>query len=104
LVYVGFRLAQRRPDETVFAIATPERRKAWGWIIGNSLAGQTLGVSAMQWALATTNASIVLVIIATSPILVIPLARLSIGERITARAVVGALIAVGGVGGLILFK
>lgn len=104
MVYVGFRLAQRRPDEAVFAIATPERRKVWGWIVGNSLAGQTLGVSMMQWALATTNASVVLVIIATSPILVIPLARLSTGERITARAVVGALIAVGGVCGLILLK
>lgn len=103
-IYAALRIARRADGAGWLPITAPERRQAWGWIVLNSLAGQTLGVSAMQWALATTSASIVLVIVATSPVLVIPLARLSTGERITWRAVVGALIAVGGVCGLILFK
>jgi drug/metabolite transporter (DMT)-like permease len=109
LVYVALRFIEHRRSETdarprFFAIAAPERRKAWGWIIINSLAGQTLGMSCMQWALSTTPAARVLVIVATTPILVIPLARIFEGERISARAVTGAIIAVSGVAGLILTK
>lgn len=104
LVYALLRWTRGNPADPVLAIATPERRRAWRWIVLNSLAGQTLGVSAMQWALATTSASLVLVIVATSPVLVIPLARLSTGERITVRAVAGALVSVAGVAGLILLR
>lgn len=104
LVYVALRYSSRDSADPLLAIATPERKKAWFWIMGNSLAGQTLGVSAMQWALSTTPASRVLVILATTPILVIPLARIFEGERVTARRIVGSLIAVGGVVGLILLK
>lgn len=104
LFYAALRFANHNAKDPLLAIATPERKKAWFWIIGNSLAGQTLGVSAMQWALASTRASQVLVIVATAPIMVIPLARIFEGERVTARAVVGSLIAVGGVIGLILLK
>jgi len=35
-------------------------RRAWPWVMANSLAGQTLGVSCMQWALKTTPTGIVL--------------------------------------------
>jgi drug/metabolite transporter (DMT)-like permease len=108
LFYLVLRAAQHRRDPTqeprLFAIATPDRRKAWLWIIGNSLAGQTLGVSCMQWALSSIPAAQVLVITATTPILVIPLARIFEGERITLRAVIGSLVAVGGVVGLILSR
>jgi drug/metabolite transporter (DMT)-like permease len=104
LVYVALRFSKGSSKDPLFAIATPERKRAWLWIIGNALAGQTLGVSAMQWALSTIPASQVLVVVATAPILVIPLARIFNGERITVRAVVGSLIAVGGVIGLILLK
>jgi drug/metabolite transporter (DMT)-like permease len=106
LIFYGvLRFVQRRnADGTaspLLAIATPERRKAWGWIIGNSLAGQTLGVSCMQWALSRIPAAQVLVITATTPILVIPLARIFEGERIRPRAAVGSVLAVAGVIGLI---
>jgi len=107
LFYLVLRLRQRKDtsaEPRIFAIATPARRKAWGWIIGNSLAGQTLGVSCMQWALSRTPAAQVLVIVAMTPILVIPLARIFEGERITPRAAIGSLVAVGGVAGLILSK
>ena len=102
LIYLGLRFSRARSEVESVSIFAQDSRRAWPWIVGNALAGQTLGVSVMQWALATTNASIVLVVIATSPVLVIPLARISTGEAITVRAVAGALIAVGGVCGLIL--
>lgn len=80
---------------------TPETRekwsKVWFWIVLNSLAGQTLAVSCMQWAFETTPTGIVLPIIATSPIVVIPLAFVIEGERPSLRSVIGGLIAVGGV-------
>ena len=77
--------------------------RSWPWILANALAGQTLGVSCMQWALKTSSsAATVLVIVSTTPILVIPLAHFLEGERITLRAVLGTVVAVGGVAGLIL--
>lgn len=106
LFYLALRMAQPRQntdyEPRIFAIATPARRKAWIWIVGNSLAGQTLGVSCMQWALARTPAAQVLVVVAMTPILVIPLARIFEGERITVRAAIGSIVAVSGVAGLIL--
>lgn len=108
LFYLALRLRQSRNRSTtagpLLAMATPERRRAWGWIIGNSLAGQTLGVSCMQWALARIPAAQVLVIVATTPILVIPMARVFEGERVRPRAAVGSILAVGGVVGLILTR
>lgn len=108
LFYLLLRVVQHREgndaEPRIFAIATPARRKAWMWIIGNSLAGQTLGVSCMQWALSRTPAAQVLVIVAMTPILVIPLARIFEGERITLRAVIGSILAVAGVAGLILSR
>jgi drug/metabolite transporter (DMT)-like permease len=76
----------------------------WPWLVANALAGPSLGVSCFQWGLMTAPTSIVLPIVATSPLLVIPLTRLADGERITKRGVVGGLIAVGGVIGLTLSK
>lgn len=75
-------------------------RRLWPWVVANSLAGQTVGVSCMQWALENTSAGIVSAIIATTPILLLPMTRVIEGERIGARSTCGALIAVGGVIGL----
>jgi drug/metabolite transporter (DMT)-like permease len=69
----------------------------WPWVLVNALAGQTLGVTCMQWALQTTQAGIVTAIIATTPIVLLPLTRIFEGEKIGLRALLGALIAVGGV-------
>jgi drug/metabolite transporter (DMT)-like permease len=54
----------------------------------------------MQWALENTSAGIVSAVIATTPILLLPMTRFVDGERIGARSTVGALIAVAGVIGL----
>lgn len=67
------------------------------WVLLNSLAGQTLGVSAMQWSLETTPAGISMSIIALTPLAVIPLTRVFGGEKITVRSVLGGVIAVAGV-------
>ncbi|HUA69340.1 MAG TPA: DMT family transporter [Candidatus Saccharimonadales bacterium] len=75
-------------------------RRLWPWVVANSLAGQTVGVSCMQWALENTSAGIVTAVIATTPILLLPMTRLIDDERIGARSTIGALIAVAGVIGL----
>ena len=74
--------------------------RIWPWVLANALAGQTLGVTCMQWALKTTQAGIVAAIIATTPIVLLPLTRLIEGEKIGFRSLLGALVAVGGVIGL----
>lgn len=90
---------QRRSRGTLSASPLPQnnRRGVWVWILLNGLAGQTIGVSCMQWALETTPAGIVLPIIATSPILVIPITYTFEGERPPARSLIGGVIAVCGV-------
>ena len=67
------------------------------WVIGNSFAGQTLGVSCLQKALETTATGLVLSITATTPIAVMPLAYFFEGEKPTRRSVIGGVVAVLGV-------
>ncbi|HTL74239.1 MAG TPA: DMT family transporter [bacterium] len=78
--------------------------RIWPWVLANALAGQTLGVTCMQWALKTTQAGIVTAIIATTPLVLLPLTRIVEGEKIGLRSLIGALIAVGGVVGLTFFR
>jgi len=79
-------------------------RRIWPWVLLNSLAGQTLGVSAMQWGLESTPTGIVMSIVALTPLTVIPLARVFEGEKVTARSLMGGAIAVAGVICLTLSK
>jgi drug/metabolite transporter (DMT)-like permease len=79
-------------------------RGVWPWILINSLAGQTLGVSCMQWALETTPTGIVLAVIAITPIVIIPVAFVMEGERPTIHSLVGGAIAVVGVIALALSR
>jgi drug/metabolite transporter (DMT)-like permease len=88
----------------VVAASKKKWRRVWPWVLGNSLAGQTLGASCMLWALETTPTGIVLPIIALAPLVVIPIARVFEGERITLHSVVGGAIGVAGVIGLALLK
>jgi drug/metabolite transporter (DMT)-like permease len=78
-------------------------RNVWVWILLNALAGQTVGVSCMQWAFETTPAGVVLPIIAMSPIVVIPIAFLVDGERPSRLSLIGSAVAVVGVIGLSWF-
>ena len=97
LIYI--KLAQK-PDNSRNA----HWSAAWPWLITNCLSGPTLGVTCYQWALINAPTKIVLPIVSTTPLVVIPLARLMEGERITKRAVFGGIVAVGGVIGLTLVK
>ncbi len=69
-------------------------RRAGGWVLANSFAGQTLGVTCYQWALKTTPTAFVLAIIATTPLVVIPFAAKVEGEKIEIRSIAGGLVAV----------
>jgi drug/metabolite transporter (DMT)-like permease len=84
----------------IWQVSGGRLRLVWPWVLANALAGQTLGVTCMQWALKTTPAAIVAAIIATSPLLLLPMTRVVEGEKIGLRALSGALVAVGGVIGL----
>jgi drug/metabolite transporter (DMT)-like permease len=74
------------------------------WILANSLAGQTLGVSCMQKAFEMTPTGLVLSIIATTPIVVMPLAYVFEGERPTKRSIAGGVVAVAGVVALVMSR
>ena len=93
----AFRLQAHAPRELVVAASKKKWRGVWPWILVNGFAGQTLGVSCMQWALETTPAGIVFAILAITPITIIPFARLLEDERPSVRSLVGGAIAVGGV-------
>lgn len=71
-------------------------RRAWPSVVLNGLAGPTIGVGCYQWALSTTPSGIVLPIVATAPIVTIPLAFFIDGDRPAPRSVVGGIIAVAG--------
>lgn len=88
--------ARIQPDMAQFGSSLEKWRKVSPYVVANSLAGLTIGVSFMQWALETTEAGLVMAIIATTPIVVIPLARMFEGERITAKSLVGGFVAVAG--------
>ena len=99
-----FRIQDKAPKHLVLAAAKHKWRQVWPWIFMNSLAGQTLGVSCMQWGLRTTPTGIVLSIIAVTPIVVIPLSMAFEGERPTVASLVGGAVAIGGVAGLTLVR
>lgn len=87
-----------RPDDT----RRHDWPRAWPWLVANCLAGPTLGVTCYQWALISAPTNIVLPVVATTPLVVIPLAHFMEGDKITPRAILGSAIAVAGVIGLTL--
>ncbi len=70
--------------------------KSWPWVLANGALGMTIGVSCLQWALKSTPAGIVQSVVAITPLVVIPLAWLTEGERAGRNAWLGGLIAVAG--------
>jgi drug/metabolite transporter (DMT)-like permease len=86
----------------------PERPRAqgraWPWVAGNALTGPVLGVTCYQWALRTTPAGIVQPIVAAAPLLTIPFAAWLEGSRPRASYYAGALLAVAGVSGLMVWR
>ena len=70
-------------------------RAAMGWAAIGALFGPGLGVTLSLYAVTHAHAGVAAALMATTPVLVIPLVALR-GEYVGARGVVGALIAVGG--------
>jgi len=87
---------------------SPERarqlRTAVPWVLLNGLAGPALGVSCYQWALKSSPTGVVLPIVATTPVVIIPLALLFEHERPTRRSIIGGIIAVLGAVSLAMFR
>ena len=99
---VKWRHARKRGDDAQMmdSFSPREKLRLWPWVLANSLAGQTVGVSCMQWALENTPTGIVTAILALTPIVMLPLARMFEGEKITARELGGGFVAIAGVIGL----
>jgi drug/metabolite transporter (DMT)-like permease len=72
-------------------------RKALGQTTAGAVFGPFLGVTLSLAAVAWTNTAVAATIMAISPVLVIPIVRVVYKQTITWRAVVGALVAFGGV-------
>ena len=87
------------------SVARPANwQRAWPLVIANGLCGPAFGVSCYQWALSAAPTSIVLPIVATTPLVVMPLAHFLEGDRITLRTLLGGTLAVAGVVGLTLMR
>ena len=86
--------------------AAAERKPglAWPWVGANALTGPVLGVTCYQWALRTMSAGMVQPIVAAAPLLTIPFAAWLEGTRPRATYYLGAVLAVAGVGGLMVWR
>lgn len=89
-------------EEKTLQISGQKWKRIWPWVLGNSLAGQTLGVTCVQWALDKTPTGIVMTICATTPLILLPMTRIVEHERIGRRSLLGASVAVAGIVGLAL--
>lgn len=99
LFFLVMWLLRRAPTPAV----QPEPR-GWRWTIANGLTGPVLAISCYQWALAHTPSGIVLPIVATTPLLAMPLAYWAEGDRPSKRAIAGSIVAVGGCIALVLSR
>ena len=79
------------------AVEKSAYKKAAPWILLNALSGLTLGIACYQWALQHTATGIVLAIVATTPLLVMPMTYFLDNDRPSKRALLGAFVAVAGV-------
>jgi drug/metabolite transporter (DMT)-like permease len=86
---------RRTEGKGVRALAAP--RMAWKWVVANALCGPAIGVACFQWALRSTPSGIVLPIVATTPLVVIPLTYWFEGDRPGWRSICGGGLAVAGV-------
>jgi drug/metabolite transporter (DMT)-like permease len=77
-------------------MARRPRPRDYLWIPANALCGAVIGVSCYQWALFTTPSGLVLPIVATTPLVIVPLSYWIEGERPTRRSLLGGLVAVDG--------
>lgn len=80
-----------------------ESKGIWGRLLLATFTGSFLGIWLQQVSLKFTSAGIAQTLFSTSPIFILPMVVL-LGERISFRAVLGAFLALAGIGLLFLFK
>lgn len=103
LVYFAVRsLLVKKPDDP--PVAPAQSWRDYLWIPANALCGAVIGVSCYQWSLATTPSGIVLPIVATTPLVIVPLSYWLEGKKSTVRSFIGGVIAVAGVIALTLAR
>jgi len=73
--------------------STSKPRRAWGALVGATLCGPVLGLSAYQWALLHVPSALVQAIASLVPVTVIPLAWVVENDRADRRGMAGAIIA-----------
>ncbi len=95
VVLVIWLLLRRRPLISLAAFAAQPR--LWGLLAAASVVGTYLALWLQQISILLAPAGIVQTLLSTSPIFILPIAALQ-GERISPRAVLGVLLALGGVG------
>ncbi len=96
---VAYTFVRFRPEKT-----TRPSEGAWPWVLANALTGPILGVVCYQWALSSTPAGIVQPIVAASPLVTIPFAAQLENTWPRPLYYAGALLAVLGVTGLLLWR
>lgn len=97
MTLIGFLLIRRTQARDKPAPLAEDRWRRGGiFVLGNALAGPTLGVGCYQWALRSTPSGLVLPVVATSPLVTIILSFFIDDTRPTRRAVIGGLLAVVG--------
>ncbi len=79
----------------------PPWQRAMPWLIGAAVFGPGIGVVCYQSALEVAPSGAVQAVVATTPVLIIPLAWLIDGDRPTVRSLLGAVVAVAGVIGMV---
>ena len=100
----ALRIQAAAPPQVILEVSKRKWLGIWPFVLVNGLAGQTLGVSFMQWALETTPTGIVLAILATTPVVVLPFSVVFEKERPSVYSLVGGAIAVAGVVALVLSR
>jgi len=71
-------------------------------LIGGAISGTVVGISMCMFALQTCEVGVVTTILATIPVLILPFSAYLYGDRVSPRAIGGALVAAAGVAFLML--
>ena len=99
---LGWMVAARSSAAPASAVVASAHRHRWLWLLGTAICGPGLGVLCYQWALLESPAATVQAVLALVPVVVMPLAWYSEGDRPIAAAWVGAALAVAGTVGIAL--
>lgn len=96
-VVVLRRLGSRTAGPAASRGRTPLDPEVVPWLCGAALFGPVIGVSCFQWALQGLESGVVLAVVALTPIVMMPLAFVTEGDRPSRRSFAGAIVAVTGV-------